>query len=120
MAEILAYCGMDCGICPVYRATQADDDAAREKAASFFSKLFNTDIPLQAINCDGCTAITGKLFGHCDSCEVRACARARDLDICAQCPEYSCEKLDRQLAQIPIPQPRERLEEIRKDILGNA
>ena len=115
MTEQIAYCGMDCTNCPVYTATQADDDAAREKAAVLFSKLFKTEIPASAINCDGCKSETGRLFGHCTTCEVRTCARDRKLESCAYCKDYSCEKLDAQLAGIPLPQPRERLEALRKN-----
>jgi len=114
MTDNIAYCGMDCGGCPVYQATQANDAGAREKAAELFSNLFKTEIPASAINCDGCKSSTGILFGHCTTCEVRNCAIDRKLESCAYCRDYSCKKLDDQLAGIPLPQPRERLEALRK------
>jgi len=115
MTHTIAYCGMECGNCPVYRATQANDPMAREKAAELFSKLFNTEIPVSAINCDGCKSSTGILFGHCKTCEVRNCATDRKHESCAYCSDYSCKKLDDQLAGIPLPQPREHLEALRKN-----
>lgn len=114
MNELIAYCGMDCGNCPVYTATQANDDAMRQNAAAIFSKLFKTEIPVSAINCDGCKSENGRLFGHCQTCEVRSCTRGKNLESCAFCDDYSCGKLDAQLAAIPLPQPRERLEELRR------
>ncbi len=116
METQIAYCGMSCDNCPVYTATQADDDDARKKAAEIFSKLFKTEIPVSAINCDGCLNTSGRLFGHCTTCEVRNCAQERKLENCAHCSDYSCQKLDKQLAEIPLPQPRERLEEIKKSL----
>jgi len=114
MENEIAYCGMNCGSCPVYTATQANDDEAREKAAAIFSNLFKTEIPASAINCDGCRSLSGEIFGHCQTCEVRQCAQEKNSESCALCNDYSCKKLDDQLAGIPLPQPRENLEAIRK------
>lgn len=117
MDKMLSYCGIDCSACPTYRATQADDDVKRAKVAAFWSKMFGTQMSVSDINCDGCSQSDGRLFGHCRTCEVRLCARGKELDTCGGCSGYSCEKLDGLLAILPMEEPRKNLEAIREGLL---
>ncbi len=114
MDKMISYCGIDCKACPAYLATQADDNARRAKVAAFWSKMFGAQIPPEAINCDGCTRSDGRLFGHCHTCEVRLCAREKELESCGRCSDYSCKKLDGLLAILPMEEPRKNLEAIRE------
>jgi len=116
MNKMISYCGIDCSACPAYLATQADDNAKREKVAAFWSKMFGAQIPAEAINCDGCTQSEGRLFGHCTTCAVRLCAREKDLDSCGRCSDYLCEKLNGLLAILPMEEPRKNLEAIRETL----
>ena len=70
------------------------------------------DIKPADINCDGCQSDGPRLFNYCASCEIRKCAREKKVSTCAACPEYSCQKLDAFLAQVP--EARKVLEELRK------
>jgi len=47
-------------------------------------------------------------------CEVRPCARAKNVENCAYCEQYACEKLKKFLARAP--EAKTTLEEIRKNI----
>ncbi|MGB5156800.1 DUF3795 domain-containing protein [Desulfobacterium sp. N47] len=43
MSQIIACCGLVCSDCPVFLATENDDDAARKNTAEYFSKKFGMD-----------------------------------------------------------------------------
>ena len=93
MAEKIALCGLDCLVCPAYIATQEDDDEKRQKTAAQWTKMFGHEVSPGEINCDGCTSDTGRLFTHCVTCEIRACATEQQVENCAFCSGYACEKL---------------------------
>ena len=93
MEEMIAYCGIICSKCPVYKATQADDDQAREEVAKLWSKQYGMNITPEDANCDGCLQINGRLFSHCRVCGIRSCGMEKKVSTCADCADYSCEQL---------------------------
>lgn len=109
--KMTAYCGLNCSECPTWLATQADDDDARAKVAAQWSKMFGMQLTAVDINCDGCKSGSGRLFGHCQNCQVRQCAGQKSIETCADCEDYACEVLSGLFAFIP--QAKEALEEIR-------
>jgi hypothetical protein len=42
-------------------------------------------------DCDGCKTEGGRLLNN--KCPVRKCAVEKDVETCAHCSEYACEKL---------------------------
>jgi hypothetical protein len=110
--RIIAYCGIVCSECPAYIATQKNDDALRAETAKKWSEMFKSDIKAADINCDGCPAESPRLFNYCAMCEIRKCAREKENSTCADCPKYSCKKLDDFLAHVP--EARKVLEELRR------
>lgn len=90
MAEIIAFCGINCVECPAYIATKTNDDALRRQTAKEWSKEFNAEIKPQDINCVGCTISEGQHIGYCAMCEIRACALKKKVKNCAYCEEYAC------------------------------
>ncbi|MCX8131916.1 MAG: DUF3795 domain-containing protein [Clostridia bacterium] len=109
MSEIIAYCGILCNECPGYKATVQNDDSLREKTAEEWKK-FSPDIKAEDINCLGCKSDT--VFGYCKVCEIRACGMEKELENCAGCSSYGCDKLESFLKNVP--EVRERLEKLRK------
>ena len=93
MEKMIAYCGLPCHKCPVFLATAADDDLAREKAAAQWKEAFGWDLSAADINCDGCLADGGRLFMYCGQCGCRACAREKSLANCAHCNDFGCAKV---------------------------
>ncbi len=91
--KLLSYCGLVCSACEAYLATQDNDDAQRATVAAAWSKLYQGSFVPQDINCDGCTVENGRHFSHCQSCQIRACARERGVQSCAYCADYACQKL---------------------------
>jgi hypothetical protein len=99
---MIAVCGLDCSVCAAYQATQAKDEAAKERvAAQWRTEYSNPQITAANISCDGCLATTGRLNAHCLECEPRLCAVSRSFANCALCPDYGCEKISALLAFMP-------------------
>jgi hypothetical protein len=95
MEPMIAVCGLDCSQCEGYKATQADDEAQKERVAAHWREAYQApNIDAAYVTCDGCLTVDGRLGGHCLECEVRACGMARGVPNCAHCDEYdSCATL---------------------------
>lgn len=77
----LAYCGLYCGACPLYRATQ---DGTLEAAAS-------GGVAAEHLRCLGCRS--GKVSIYCLNCSMKKCASRQGLVSCADCPDFPCRVL---------------------------
>lgn len=110
----ISICGIDCGACPAYIATQNNDQEKRVETAAEWSKMFKADIKPNDVNCNGCTFQSGKLFHHCAVCEIRACGMDRGLVNCAHCEDYTCERLDGFFKMAP--EAKSNLDRIRKEL----
>jgi hypothetical protein len=113
---MIAFCGLICESCPIYLATLEQDKKRQIEMRISITKLlaetYGMNLSPEDINdCDGCRAGTGRLFSGCLNCEIRKCASQRNLDSCAFCGEYACDKLKEMFRQESGAQIR--LEEIR-------
>ncbi len=90
----IAYCGLDCSICPALRAHQLNDENLRRQTAEAWSQLYRATIKPEQIACQGCRSEQGPRFAHCDHCQVRACARGKGLNSCADCGDYPCGEVE--------------------------
>ena len=90
---MIAFCGIICTSCSAFLATQKDDDNERKKVAAQWSKMYKSDIKPDDINCVGCLEESEILFNHCKICEIRKCGMEKDVDNCAYCDEYACDKV---------------------------
>jgi hypothetical protein len=112
----IAYCGLDCFTCPIHQATLEPDTrkkyAMRIAIARECSVHYGMNLQPEEVNdCDGCRADTGRLFSSCRNCAIRKCATARELQSCAYCDEYACDKLEEMFRSDP--EAKSRLEKIR-------
>lgn len=117
METMIAYCGLDCGNCPIHLATLEQDKirqhAMRETIAGQLYKFYGIEsLPENINDCDGCRANTGRIFTGCWQCEIRQCANPKNIESCAFCADYSCDKLNNHFLLDPAAQSR--LEEMRK------
>jgi hypothetical protein len=90
----IAYCGLDCSGCDVFRATAFDDDGIRQDYADKIFSQFKIKVEPETVNCYGCRDERPK-SGYCAVCEVRQCAIDRGMENCATCEDYGCEKLQK-------------------------
>ena len=83
MKRILAYCGLVCGECPAYHATQANDDEMRSKIAAEWSESLGGALTKEDINYDGYLGTAGRKVGCCNEYTMRVCAVKRGMENCA-------------------------------------
>ena len=116
MERMIAVCGLDCLQCEARLATQANDEAAKERVAKKWREEYHSPgINAEYVTCDGCRAFDARLGGHCLECEIRACGVERGVANCAHCSEFdSCAKLASFLKMVPFVRPT--LEEIRASL----
>ncbi|HPR18150.1 MAG TPA: DUF3795 domain-containing protein [Candidatus Cloacimonadota bacterium] len=100
MEKMISNCGLICSECPAFIAFQTNDDALRRKTAEQWSKMNNAEIPPESINCEGCLS-DGRLFGYCHECEIRSCCQKHEVDNCAYCADYGCEKITNFFEMVP-------------------
>lgn len=91
--NLIACCGLDCSICGAYIATKNNDDNKRAETSKQWSEMYNTDIAPEDINCNGCQS-DGQKFSYCNVCEIRICCVEKELENCAGCKTYVCDKLE--------------------------
>jgi hypothetical protein len=93
--KIIAYCGIVCTDCPAYKATQSGVKSELEGVAAQWEKEYQLkNVTIKDVTCDGCLGQKGRKGAHCYECEIRACALALNVENCAHCDDYSCEKLN--------------------------
>jgi hypothetical protein len=117
MNTTIAYCGLDCHGCPIHLATLEEDLSVKKKMRNEIAEQLaiiykTTPKPEIISDCDGCKINNGRLFTGCSDCEIRKCAIQFNLENCAYCHDYACEKLKRHF--VIDPGAEERLEKIRK------
>jgi len=90
--KMISFCGINCGECPAYLATQANDAAKLAETAKGWS---SEEFPVgpDDIVCDGCHAERVAKFAP--ECTTRQCGQEKGVENCAQCGEYLCEKLEK-------------------------
>jgi hypothetical protein len=99
MERIIAYCGLPCGDCPAYQATQSGDSGLLNRVLVQWREAFDAPhLTVADILCDGCRPVGGRLCGYCRHCRIRPCAMAREVPNCGHCEQYACDELERLLS----------------------
>ncbi len=114
MEKMIAFCGITCTNCGAFIATQKNDDEKRREVAEAWSKAFGHEIKPEEINCDGCLTKDGRHINYCSVCEIRRCGTEKEVENCAHCIDYACEKLTKFFEQAS--EAKETLEEIRQQL----
>ncbi len=80
--EKLAYCGLYCGACPSFLATEAGtlDALARGRG-----------LGAEHLRCLGCRSARVSIY--CLNCSLRKCAAGQGLTSCADCADFPCRAL---------------------------
>lgn len=98
--KIIGSCGLNCSACPACIAYQKNDEKLRQKTAIEWQQAYDFPFKPEDINCAGCMN-DGVKIGHCDVCQVRQCAKSKDLANCGDCTDFPCNELSRFLDQLP-------------------
>lgn len=89
MNKMVGYCGLYCNKCDVYIATITNDNELKEKTAKIWSKLNNTKILPEHINCNGCRTEGIKTIFCSNLCLIRKCAIKNNVEHCIQCKKFN-------------------------------
>ena len=100
MNEMIAYCGLTCHSCPILLATREKNEEKRNKMRTEIARICKEQYgmeykPEDITDCDGCKTEGGRLFSGCKKCDIRKCARQKNVENCAHCSEYACETLEK-------------------------
>ncbi len=90
--HLVAVCGLYCGACPMYLATQSKD----EQKLQALLKQFSTGpmkLTMEDILCDGCLG-NGRVASFCRRCAIRACPKDKsNVTLCSDCPDFPCSRI---------------------------
>jgi len=92
--ELLAPCGLYCGVCGVYYATRDDNVKFMERLVDFYksSNPERENITIDKIKCEGCLSDTKSIF--CATCSIRSCTREKGYQGCHECDDFPCQHID--------------------------
>lgn len=107
----MAYCGLLCEECPVYLASQSNDEVQRERLAKMYS-VPGCSFTKEDIVCEGCHATSSNKSKMCKDCPMRNCARNKGVKHCAACGKYPCKIVEQYLP--PESEKRKRLDKLKK------
>ncbi len=92
MQPVISLCGMRCDLCLAYQPNIAAHPENRQILSDGWHTYFGFRIPPEQIECNGCFP-NGEMTLD-STCQVRPCVTERQLDNCASCEAYICDKLD--------------------------
>lgn len=88
--DLMAPCGLYCGVCGVYIATRDQN----EKLRAAMGNLYGTKP--EETECLGCMQADPpkKLYGYCKECKIRSCVKSKGYYSCHQCEQWPCEFIE--------------------------
>ena len=91
----LAYCGLDCNKCPVYLASISKNVAEQIRLATEYS-TGTYKFSKEDMYCLGCHSdiVSQKM---CENCEIRICSVKKSYGSCAECVDFPCSILVKNL-----------------------
>jgi len=90
--DLVAPCGLYCGVCGIYCATASGDEQLKEKLAKAYG-----DTP-DKISCRGC--LSDSVYWYCAVCAIKSCTKEKGYSGCHQCDSFPCDKID----NFPVPE----------------
>jgi len=90
--NLVAVCGLNCGACPMYLATQSNDEKKQQALLKQFSSG-PMKLTMEDLLCDGCLG-NGRVASFCRTCAIRTCPSDKsDVTRCSDCPDFSCSRI---------------------------
>ena len=95
--ELLAPCGLYCGVCAVHIADRDNNVKFKERIVNVYKPYTKT---IEDVKCGGCLSDDDEnIFGFCRQCPIRDCIIKKGFEGCYQCDEFPCKYINR----FPIP-----------------
>lgn len=85
--ELLAPCGLYCGVCAVYIATKDNNEKFKERLTGVYN------IPIEQVHCRGC--LSDDVIVFCKVCAIKKCVNSKGYQGCHQCADFPCEHIDK-------------------------
>jgi hypothetical protein len=82
--QLVAPCGLDCGICEVYIS---------KDNPQLFDNLIKVGIPKEKLPCPGCRKVQGNCPVIRGTCATYSCSLEKRLEFCYECKEFPCSML---------------------------
>jgi hypothetical protein len=89
--ELLAPCGLYCGVCGVLMAHRDNNTKFKEKLSTVYGCL------PEEIVCRGC--LSDERFKYCQTCPIRSCVQERSYEGCHECTDFPCALIE----NFPLP-----------------
>lgn len=89
--ELMAPCGLYCGVCGVLVAHRENNLKFKERLATVYH------CAPEDVSCKGC--LSDERFFYCRTCGIRSCTEEKGLAGCHQCGEFPC----RLIEDFPVP-----------------
>ena len=91
--DLLAPCGLYCGVCAIHIADRDNNLKFKEKLVDVY-KPFTKSI--EDIKCSGCLSENQEnIFGYCQTCPIRDCVISNGFNGCYQCDDFPCKIIER-------------------------
>ena len=84
--DLLAPCGLYCGVCAVYIADRDQNEKFKERLAPVYG------VEPKDIQCKGC--LSDDPFGYCKICPIKTCVAEKNYEGCHQCDDFPCETIE--------------------------
>ena len=98
--ELIAPCGLYCGVCAIYIAHRDNNHKFKVRLANLYKgniagkgTLPNSEnLSADDIRCGGC--LSDERFMHCHQCEIRNCTKEKGYTGCHQCDAFPCHHIE--------------------------
>jgi hypothetical protein len=84
--DLLAPCGLYCGVCGIHIAHRDDNTKFKERLAPLYG------VEVKDIQCNGCQS--DEPFTYCRACAIKSCTREKGYEGCHQCAEFPCQHIE--------------------------
>jgi predicted RNA-binding Zn-ribbon protein involved in translation (DUF1610 family) len=84
--DLLAPCGLYCGVCAILIADRDDNAKFKERLAGVYG------VSPDDLHCKGC--LSDDVFPYCRMCPIKTCTREKGIDGCHQCDDFPCEHVE--------------------------
>jgi hypothetical protein len=86
--DLVAYCGINCGECPIYLAP-TNTKIANKLVETFYGKWKN--VKVEDFHCGTCRSLVEECWS--EECWIRDCCQEKEIQFCYECDDFPCSKL---------------------------